>query len=427
MPSRNGSLAPALLTDATWYGTLAAVRDLGLDSVPVTLACEALIAPARFSRFVARTVPMPRATDGDAFVAWLAAFGEREPRHMLYPTSDEVAWHLSAHRDELARHFFLYSPPLESLVAVLDKAQLAAHAAAAGLDVPTTWCVASEAEALDVARHAGFPLYVKPRAQVLARARGEGVRVGGRDALRAAWRAWQRRARYDPQVRAHMPGVEHPIIQVLYPDTERIYTVDGFIDECGEHSAMLACVKLLQRPRGTGPGLVFEDAEVDPRIEAGLRALCRRTGFFGVFDAEFLVHGDRRMLIDFNPRFYHHMAFEIDRGLRLPALAYHAAVGNTSTLRSLVNDARAARELGRAYVHRLPTRLLLALQGLSGAMTREERERWRTWIAARNDPVTDPALRHDDRLPALAELAMEMVSFARHPRTFVRRLTAQVH
>jgi len=36
---------PALLADATWYGTLAAARDLGAHGVPVTLASDALSRP----------------------------------------------------------------------------------------------------------------------------------------------------------------------------------------------------------------------------------------------------------------------------------------------------------------------------------------------------------------------------------------------
>jgi hypothetical protein len=40
-----------------------------------------------------------------------------------------------------------------------------------------------------------------------------------------------------------------------------------------------------------------------------------------------------------------------------------------------------------------------------------------------NGPATDPARCDDDRVPAFGKLAMEVVSFARHPRSFVRRLT----
>src|SRR5262249_55204143 len=140
---------------------------------------------------------------------------------------------------------------------------------------------------------------------------------------------------------------------------ERVYTVDGFVDETGEIYATLACVKVLQRPRGSGPGIIFEHAEIDPAIDRGLRDLFQLTGYYGVFDAEFIECGSRKLLIDINPRFYNHMAFEIERGLHLPWLAYLAATGDRRRLNAEVAKARATGVRRRAYVHRLPTALLL--------------------------------------------------------------------
>ena len=44
---------------------------------------------------------------------------------------------------------------------------------------------------------------------------------------------------------------------------------------------------------------------------------------------EFIIAGRKRMLIDFNGRFYGQMALDIVRGMDLPALAYAAAIGAT--------------------------------------------------------------------------------------------------
>src|SRR5512144_2262829 len=131
-------LAPALLGDATWYGTLAAARDLGARGVPVTLASDSLLAPARWSRHVARTVRCPRSADPRRLLDWLLAFGEREPGHVLYPTSDDLAWIVATHREELASRFRLFTPSAEGLSRLLDKGSLAREARAAGLDAPET-------------------------------------------------------------------------------------------------------------------------------------------------------------------------------------------------------------------------------------------------------------------------------------------------
>ena len=62
-------------------------------------------------------------------------------------------------------------------------------------------------------------------------------------------------------------------------------------------------------------------------VEA-IRRLCREVGYFGVFEIEFLRVLDRGWaVIDFNPRFYHQMGFDIARGLPLPIWAYLGASG----------------------------------------------------------------------------------------------------
>src|SRR5262245_62038300 len=106
----------ALLADASWYGTLAAARDLGARGVAVTLASDSWIAPARWSRHIARTVSCPSSKDAARFLAWLLRFGAEQPGHILYPTGDDVAWLVAAHSEALSRSFRLYAPPIESLV-----------------------------------------------------------------------------------------------------------------------------------------------------------------------------------------------------------------------------------------------------------------------------------------------------------------------
>ena len=122
-----------------------------------------------------------------------------------------------------------------------------------------------------------------------------------------------------------------------------------------------------------------------------MRKLFQATGYYGVFDAEFIECEGRKLLIDVNPRFYNHMAFEIDRGLPLAWLAYLAAIGDRENLKSEIKKVAATPVQPRAYVHRLPTALLLLAQRLGRGMSREEQIRWRRWISKQGRCVTDPA------------------------------------
>jgi predicted ATP-grasp superfamily ATP-dependent carboligase len=418
---------PALLCDAAWYGTLAAARDLGPRGVPVVLASDALVVPARWSRHVSRTVRCPSRAEPARLLEWLLAFGEREPGHVLYPTSDDLAWIVAAHREELAPRFRLYGPPAEGLARLLDKAQLAVEARAVGIDVPETRCPRDEGEVGRVAREMRFPVLLKPRAQMMLSHRGrsrKGDRVERPEELLSRWKEMRRELAYHPMVADRIPGLGLPIVQEVHPARERIHTVDGFVGEGGEVFAALACNKILQHPRRSGPGVCFEEAPLAPAVAGALRRLLRATGFSGVFDAEFLVQGDRLLLIDVNPRFYNHMAFEVDRGLPLPWLAYLAALGDREAVRAAAAAASALRPVRRAYVHRLPTALLLAVQSLTGGLDPPARKAIRGWIAAHRGSITDPAAAEGDRAPALAEIAMNLLTFLRHPRAYARDLAA---
>ncbi len=202
--------------------------------------------------------------------------------------------------------------------------------------------------------------------------------------------------------------------------SERIYTVDGFVDASGTIVGAAACVKCLQLPRRSGPGVLFESSELDPAVLAGLQRLCRDTGYAGVFDAEFLIEGEDKLLIDFNPRFYNHMAFEVDRDLPLPWLAYLAALGDEDALREAVRSlGNGTRTWEQVYVHRFPAGVMLAAQGMTGRMTRSELSRNRRWMVRSRD-LTDPAYARGDPLPACADV----VQWLRHPRSFLRKAGA---
>jgi D-aspartate ligase len=416
----------ALLADAAWNGTLAALRDLHAHGVAVTLGSDSWLAPARWSRHVSRTVSCPCSKDAAAFLEWLLRFGAEQPGHFLYPTSDEVAWLVASHRNELARYYRLYSPPIQSLVRLLDKARLVEDAKAAGLDVPKTVVPRNAADAECCGRMLGFPLFLKPRAQVFQLGFNKGLRVNSPSELISAWCSEVNRTTYGADVLKHVPDIHLLMLQSWASGPERIYTVDGFVDETGDLSASLACVKILQLPRGSGVGIIFEHAEIDPAIDDGLRRLFRNTGFYGVFDAEFLEVGGRKLLIDINPRYYNHMAFENERGLHLPWLTYLAATGHSETLKMEIakskSVSRSASMSRRAYVHRLRTNLLLRVQRLAGKMSAEDEVHWRRRIDEYGDSVTNPVWTTGDPAPVLAEMAAEIYALVRHPRSYLRGL-----
>src|SRR5450755_2287847 len=166
-----------LLCDAGYYGTLAAARCLGRAGVPVVVAAPSRLAPVRFSRHVTRGHVCPAVNRVDRFVEWLEELGAREGEHVIYPTSDEVAYVLSAHKDVLSKHFTLFQPGLETILRVLDKKSLLEEARKAGFDVPETWSPEGPLDFERALRTAEGPLMIKPRTQIFSLTHRKGVVV----------------------------------------------------------------------------------------------------------------------------------------------------------------------------------------------------------------------------------------------------------
>ena len=133
------SKRPVLLCDGGFYGTLAAARTLSLDGVPVLVADPNVLAPALWSRQVARRLRCPPVADTNRFVDWALTVGRKHDQPVIYSTSDDVSLVLALHRRELESAFHFYQPNLETLLDLLDKGRLARVARAAGLDMPDTF------------------------------------------------------------------------------------------------------------------------------------------------------------------------------------------------------------------------------------------------------------------------------------------------
>lgn len=411
---------PILLTNADYYGTLAAARNLGRAGVPVTIAEPRMLAPARWSRFATRRERCPEVGTHERFVEWLLDFGRRNPGHVLYPTSDDVAWLCSAYRSALAEYYHMFQPPAKALRQLLNKRELFAACTVVGLDAPRSFFPECDEDLHGVVERAAFPLLLKPATQVLLRGHGKGILVATPEQLAPAYHAFQRSHVASPLVTAWLPGAERPMLQAYHREaTERIYSVAGFIDRTGWRVVAAASRKILQRPRKLGIGLCFEDAALEPELLDGISALCRLVGYYGVFEVEFIEVGGRKLLIDFNPRFYSQMAFECSRGLPLPLLAYEAALGHTDALSAAETSSPLS---GRVYTHRMILELLTRGQQLTGRMERSETERWRNWRRANSERTTDAVLDRDDWLPALVDVASTTYGYCRHPRAFVRSM-----
>jgi hypothetical protein len=255
--------------------------------------------------------------------------------------------------------------------------------------------------------------------------RSKGIIVTERSELLPRYHEFCQSSLYSQALLDHMPDASRAMIQTFLPDAaEHIYVLAAFIDQEGTLFAARSGMKIFQRPRRLGIGLCFEDAPLDPHLCRGAAALARRTGYYGLFQLEFVRDGDRFLLIDFNPRFYNQLAFDMARGLTLPHMVYAAANGDRAHLERLVDDAEepAPDSSRMVYCNDFGMNVILSAQRLSGRITAEEATRWRRWRDDHNGTVIDPTVAPGDALPFVVDVLAQLYGAARHPRAFVRQI-----
>ncbi len=414
-----------LLLGADHYGTLAAVRCYGRNGIEVTVADENKRARALYSRYVSERLVHPPLGEPEILVDWLVQWGEQHPGTVLYPPNDHLAWLFAAERDRLGHAFRMFSPGEETIIRLLDKMRLNDVCGDLGIEVPETRALGEsprQGGASPIVETLRYPLLLKPRIGVYLEGGIKGMIVRDRSELDSQLARFRRLVTFKPAFTARHPAIAEPIVQEYLTVAETsILCVAGFVGDDGQLVAR-AAMKVLQRPRKAGIGLCLEGRAVEEPLVEQLGALCRTVGYHGAFEAEFVVADDRRVLIDFNPRFYSQMGFEVARGLALPLLVWHAARGERSRLNEELVRARAWRESGNEiYCHKKMLDLVLTLQGASRRMSGDNVKRWRAWHrqAARIGAATDAVHDRDDRMPAVVDTARWMTDFAKHPRSFV--------
>jgi predicted ATP-grasp superfamily ATP-dependent carboligase len=384
-----------------------------------------LSAPARWSKYVTRWESAPSPLQPTHFVEWLLDFGRRSPGHVLYPTSDDLAWLFAEHAADLAQFYHLYQPSAASLLRLLDKRSLKMTCDELNIPTPPTLFPGSVEEALQGARQLGYPLLLKPRTQVLQRGGGKGHIVRNDAELRSFYDRLLVTAAHEPLIRQHIPGVHQPMLQGYREvAAERVYSISGFLGADGQ-VVVRAARKVLQRPRLVGVGICFESAPVEEEALNGVLRLCRTAGYYGVFEVEFLRHDQRLELIDFNPRFYGQLAFDIGRELPLPHLVWLAAQRRDAELGAEIARAQAFQGGdGLVYCNRFMFSLMLTMQSMSGRMSAAEVTRWREWLRRSHDgaKAVDPMYSSKDVAPGVVSAFRELARAFRHPRDFYRQV-----
>jgi predicted ATP-grasp superfamily ATP-dependent carboligase len=408
--------APALLTMPHYGGTLASARYLAARGVEVAIASDRLLAPALWSKHVTHRVRAPSVAKGPAALArWLCDYGRQHPGTVLHATSDDMAWVIARYAAELRQYFHLYVPTEAAVRSLLDKSALHHACVRFGVPTPRTWFPTSEAELAEIC-DGKRQLLLKPRAQLFFPAGGKGEVIADRaHALKTWW--LYRRSAYAPGVIADFPELHLPLLQEYEPTAAQgTYSISGFVTRSGGVLGARASIKVLQTSR-VGIGMCFIASEVDQTALGQIARLCQGIGYFGMFEVEFVRRDGTYLMIDFNPRYYGQMGFDIARGAPFPWLVQRAALGDT---RLDEVPAAVARDAPESYQDRVAFTWWLGTALVSGAIGPSEAARWHRIASELSKAGVDATWLAADPAPAVIAAASALWSSFRHPKSFVR-------
>ncbi|MFW7379892.1 MAG: hypothetical protein ACOH5I_13855 [Oligoflexus sp.] len=406
-----------LLTSGSYYGSLAAARMYHKHGLPVILADHVPFNFCRSSRSVQKFYMAPSSEDLTSFAKWLLDFGAAMPGYFLYPTSDDLCWVIAKHRQKLKQFYVFDYPEISVIRNLLDKASLYQMAATVGIDVPPS-VLSSEIATTNDTR-LKYPVILKPRTQAGMRSKVKGIVVRNPKELPSRIAEFRRLVVYDAEVIADLPDVAEPMIQKFFASARSsTYSLAGYISHDGRHFMVQASMKILQNPPNVGVGICFQSVPVVEDLAAKIRVFCQSVGYYGVFEAEFIREksdGEEKfLLMDFNPRFYGQMAFEIQRGLPLPmCLLYDLQCREDELIKIQKNLSERKPEVTR-FRHRVLLHILLCTQVLGGKMPVKTWLHWTKWANKRG---FDPILDRKDLLPLFVDLMMMVRKFIRHPRS----------
>ncbi len=392
--------APVLLARPGFGGTIAAIRDLARDQIPVAVLAESVLECGRWSRYVSDTIPTGPQADPKALLTSLEKLLDNRKgpiAPVLLPSCDTSAWTYAAYAEKLSPHFCVYAPPLDTMDRILDKGRFERACADAGVPVLKSWMIRDETTITQIRDTLLFPLIIKPRTHVGRRRNDKGEVVANHDQLIIAFRRIRRSERFFGADGDQVNSQEFFLQQFIDVFPKGVLSVTGFMDRSGTHFVAGAARKILLRSEPAGVGVCFESMPLAPALAEQTARLCRRLGYFGVFEVEFIWDGAGWAAIDFNPRFFNQMALDVARGLALARLCYYDAIGNVQRLASLVEQATAASFDDHFCVRDgFTMALILAFRSLAGGMSRQDRLRWHRWNRSNRAGMNDLIRAWDD-------------------------------
>jgi D-aspartate ligase len=320
----------AVVAEVAWVNGLAAIRSLGRQGLRVLAIDHRPYALGFRSRYAeARLAPDPLDDEAGFIAALHEIADETDGALPVFPTHDEHLNAIARHADALSERYRFPFPGWEVLERIQSKRHQLETAEAAGLPVPRTFHPTSRDEALAAGEELGFPVIVKPSANVGFR-RSHRRQLFRCESATDLDRAYEAAAPFEPMVQELIPGGD-----------EELYTLGSYVSPDGEALGLFSGHKLRQTRGYMGSARIGEAVWVDEVVEEGL-AFLRALGYHGISQVETKrdPRDGRYKLMEINPRLWQWHSLAAACGVDLPYIAYRDLVGDPLTPARMHSDGK---------------------------------------------------------------------------------------
>lgn len=413
---------PMIFLDGDYLGALAAARHLGQQGVPCYLVQEEKSSIMSCSKYV-KTLTCAKQTP-ESLCEFLLSLPASFTGGVLYPASDDSAYFLSRHGERLRTRFKLSFPAEDVIMALLDKERLYKSCAGWGIPYPAT----EFPESLMAVRQwqGEVPALIKPKTQIYINVQKKGDIVSTSADLIPCYERYLGDLRYHHGLVESYPELMQPMIQAFHREAQTdTISVSGYYHPAAPKAVQLFTRKVLQKPKNIGIGLCFKAVAAIDELAAYVDTICRQTGYFGVYEAEFihLASQNRYLLMDFNPRLYSQMQFDIHRGSLLPDYYYLQAIGDEGALKSLYNghDQRLDKASKDRYSSYWYLRFTYLTQVLAGKVSVSQMREILKEYGLDHPASVDASFCAADPKPYYFDQWRSYGHFLRHPRDTYRK------
>lgn len=310
--------AGVFVTDGEERATLAVVRALGREGIPVTVGSIDPRSLAGSSRYCARTVCYPSPLeDVEAFQAAVLKEVQGGRYGVLLPVTDVTTLLVAQMHTTLAPFVQLPTPAAKQIQLAQDKRHVLVVAKQLGIACPETFCFEEGGGLADFGRRVRYPVVIKPR---FSRYLRNGRWVFGHvhyahdpEALVTRYEE-SRREIPDPLLQEKIEGHGQGVFLLVWN---------------GELKAAFCHRRLREKPPWGGVSVYRESIAPDKGLVEKSFALLRALEWQGPAMVEFKV--DRRdgqaKLMEVNGRFWGSLQLAIDAGMNFPLLLYRLLCG----------------------------------------------------------------------------------------------------